>query len=72
MGSGAVGTLVAAQEALRKHAMPFGAEVLGDGAVRFRLWAPGAHQVSLVLQNREIDMRPEEGGWYETVEQAQP
>ena len=72
MGSGAVGTLVAAQKALRKHAMPFGAEVLGDGGVRFRLWAPGAQQVSLVLQDRETDMRPGQGGWYETVEKAQP
>jgi maltooligosyltrehalose trehalohydrolase len=72
MGSGAVGTLVAAQKALRKHTMPFGAEVIGDGGVRFRLWAPGAQQVSLVLENREIGLSPAEGGWYETVQKAAP
>ena len=72
MGSGALGTLVAAQKALRKHIMPFGAELLGDGGVRFRLWAPGAQQVSLVLQDREVGMDPGEGGWYEAVEKAQP
>ena len=31
------------------HAMPFGAEVRADGRVRFRLWAPAAAQVELVL-----------------------
>jgi len=31
------------------HAMPFGAEVRADGRVRFRLWAPAATQVELVL-----------------------
>ena len=31
------------------HAMPFGAEVRPDGRVRFRLWAPAAAQVHLVL-----------------------
>jgi maltooligosyltrehalose trehalohydrolase len=72
MGSGALGTLVAAQKALRKHAMPFGAEVLGDGGVRFRLWAPGAQQVGLVLEGREVGMKPAQGGWYEAVEKAQP
>ena len=25
----------------RKHAMPFGAELIDGGGVRFRLWAPG-------------------------------
>src|SRR6516225_84251 len=32
------------------HAMPFGAEVRDDGAVRFRLWAPTAIRVELLLQ----------------------
>ena len=72
MGGGALGTLVAAQEALRKHAMPFGAEVLGDGGVRFRLWAPGAQRVSLLLEHRELAMRPGESGWYEVTEKARP
>ena len=70
MGGGALGTLVAAQKALRKHVMPFGAEVLGDGGVRFRLWAPGAQQVDLVLQQQAKPMRSVGQGWYEAVEKA--
>ncbi len=31
------------------HAMPFGAEVRSDGAVRFRLWAPGQAAVAVVI-----------------------
>jgi malto-oligosyltrehalose trehalohydrolase len=72
MGGGALGTLVAAQKALRKHVMPFGAEMLGDGGVRFRLWAPGARQVELVLQQQAKPMVSVEEGWYETVEKARP
>jgi 1,4-alpha-glucan branching enzyme len=29
----------------RRYKMPFGAECRDDGSVRFRLWAPAAHQV---------------------------
>jgi malto-oligosyltrehalose trehalohydrolase len=72
MGGGALGTLVAAQKALRKHSMPFGAEVLGDGAVRFRLWAPGAREVELVLENRPRAMNRVEDSWYEATEKAMP
>jgi malto-oligosyltrehalose trehalohydrolase len=72
MGGGAAGTLVAAQKALSKHAMPFGAEVLGDGGVRFALWAPGARQVDLVLPQQTTPMLPVGEGWYERVEQARP
>jgi malto-oligosyltrehalose trehalohydrolase len=72
MGGGAAGTLVAAQAALSKHVMPFGAEVLGDGGVRFRLWAPGAQQVSLVLGNQARPMMEVGEGWYELAEKATP
>jgi maltooligosyltrehalose trehalohydrolase len=34
----------------RRHEMPFGAQVLPDGRVRFRLWAPSARRVELVLE----------------------
>jgi malto-oligosyltrehalose trehalohydrolase len=37
------------------HAMPFGAEVRADGAVRFRLWAPRAIRVELLLQEAPRD-----------------
>jgi len=35
----------------RRHEMPFGAQVLPDGRVRFRLWAPAARRVELVLES---------------------
>ena len=52
----------------RRHGMPFGAELLPAGGVRFRLWAPAARAVELVLQGGSVlrmDPRPE--GWYELV-----
>ncbi|MEZ0238414.1 MAG: hypothetical protein ACAH06_10150, partial [Methylophilaceae bacterium] len=30
--------------------MPFGTQVLDDGRVRFRLWAPGSEKVSLCIE----------------------
>ena len=54
----------------RVHRMPFGAE-LQKGATRFRLWAPGARQVALVLDDndgsRQVSLSACEGGWYERV-----
>lgn len=45
----------------RKHVMPFGAEVRDDGTVLFRLWAPKASHVSLVLGGDcELEMSYEE------------
>ena len=35
----------------RRHEIPFGAQVLPDGRVRFRLWAPAAERVDLVLES---------------------
>lgn len=50
----------------RKHAMPFGAEVSGDGKVRFRLWAPAASRVALLLDALDpLPMPATEGGWHE-------
>jgi len=53
----------------RRHNMPFGAECRGDGSVRFRLWAPAAHQVELCLNSANISTRlplaPSDGGWFE-------
>lgn len=58
----------------RKHEMPFGTECRADGTVRFRLWAPNASSVGLVLQsgNRDLALSPASGGWFELVtDQAQ-
>jgi len=62
----------------RRHSMPFGAELTPEGGVRFRLWAPAAHEVQLVLYDsattpsrlppRILEMgeaQPE--GWFELV-----
>ncbi|HEX6111020.1 MAG TPA: malto-oligosyltrehalose trehalohydrolase [Geminicoccaceae bacterium] len=35
------------------HRMPFGAEVLPDGRVRFQLWAPSQEAVALVLEDEQ-------------------
>ena len=48
--------------------MPFGAECLDDGKVRFRLWAPQAERVELCLANQEpLDLSKLEDGWFELV-----
>lgn len=51
----------------RKHDMPFGAECLSDGSVRFRLWAPGASEVGLQIRDSGADlaMNSVGEGWYE-------
>ncbi|MEJ2762184.1 MAG: malto-oligosyltrehalose trehalohydrolase, partial [Gammaproteobacteria bacterium] len=50
---------------------PFGSEVLSDGSVRFRLWAPAAGRVQLRLENGEgetdLAMMQRQGGWYEVT-----
>ena len=55
----------------RRHRMPFGAELLDAGGVRFRLWAPAASM--LVLEHlphasdtwRAVAMQAVGGGWHE-------
>ena len=47
------------------RALPFGATILADGRVRFRLWAPSQEEVSLQIEGGETwPMRREEGGWF--------
>ena len=50
-----------------RHSMPFGAELTAQGKVRFRLWAPAAHQVELVLHDpkRSLQVPALGDGWYE-------
>ena len=47
--------------------MPFGAELTAQGKVRFRLWAPAAHTVELVLHDpkRSLQVPALGDGWYE-------
>ncbi|WP_207477806.1 malto-oligosyltrehalose trehalohydrolase [Arenibaculum pallidiluteum] len=52
------------------HTMPFGAEI-GDGGVRFRLWAPSAADVRLVVEGGpELPMERLDGGWHELTTDA--
>lgn len=62
----------------RLHRMPFGAEPLVDGRVRFQLWAPAAERVDVCPHNGDADnggpdgsskqasipMGSEPGGWF--------
>ncbi len=51
------------------HRMPFGAEPLDSGGVRFRLWAPAPRRVDLCLVEegveRRLPMQPTADGWWE-------
>ena len=55
------------------HEMPFGAQVSADGGVRFRLFAPAASRVELVLQHsgrksrRVLAMARSDDGFHERV-----
>jgi len=52
--------------------MPFGAEVREDGSSRFRLWAPSAKEVALVLAapDRVVPLTARGEGWWERIETA--
>ena len=52
-----------------RHAMPFGAELTGEG-VRFALWAPSAATVELCCGGRRAAMPMVGQGWYR-IEDAQ-
>ena len=53
----------------RVHSMPFGAELLAGGGVRFRLWAPSADRAELCLEGPDLPrlqpMERQADGWYE-------
>lgn len=50
--------------------MPFGAELLDGGRTRFRLWAPGARSVELLLPAASFPMSDAGEGWREHVADA--
>lgn len=56
----------------RHRRLPFGAEVLGDGQVRFALWAPGAESVDLLLEGNALTMERGDDGLYEITTAAEP
>jgi maltooligosyltrehalose trehalohydrolase len=58
----------------RVHHMPFGAEMVEPGRTRFRLWAPAAREVALVLaqdtRSDRLAMEQAEGGWWQLTARA--
>ncbi|HZW95464.1 MAG TPA: malto-oligosyltrehalose trehalohydrolase [Candidatus Eremiobacteraceae bacterium] len=63
----------------RRHSMPFGAECLESGGVRFRLWAPAARQIELCLIDASLidattsawlPLEASDQGWFELVTDA--
>lgn len=54
---------------IRIHHMPAGAEILPDGKVRFRVWAPAVESLSLTVEGHDhtIPFSAEPGGWYELL-----
>lgn len=61
----------------RAHAMPFGATLMPAGGVHFRLWAPGATRIDLLLDQgrgeQTLAMPAAADGWFElTVPTAAP
>jgi malto-oligosyltrehalose trehalohydrolase len=53
----------------RRHWMPFGAEIVDAGAVRFRLWAPAIKQVAIAFEDGqgEFPLLRANDGWHELV-----
>ena len=56
--------------------MPFGSEPLGNGRTRFRIWAPAARSLGLVVTDaggcRTMNMPQRSEGWYELETAAAP
>ena len=61
-------TLTESDTKARIHNMPFGAEVL-PGGVRFRIFAPAAESVSVLLEGREqaFTLNRSDDGWHEAI-----
>ena len=52
--------------------LPFGAQPLDDGNVRFRLWAPGQQSLALVLDENTLPMQRSADGWFEVTAPCRP
>ena len=60
------------QDAHKSHKMPFGAEMLQDGSVHFRVWAPEAASLHLALEGSAelLPMLAVDAGWHELTTAA--
>ncbi|HTO30380.1 MAG TPA: malto-oligosyltrehalose trehalohydrolase [Pararhizobium sp.] len=45
----------------------WGTDVIGEGRVRFRIWAPDQKRIDLRLGGRDLAMSSAPGGWFEIV-----
>lgn len=58
---------------LRVFNRSWGAEIIGPGEVRFRLWAPGQEALAITVDGKDHSMRRDDTGWFElTVEGMAP
>lgn len=57
---------------IRHHALPFGAQYLGNGRTHFTLWAPAADSVDLVLDGKDHPMQRGENGVFTITTEATP
>ena len=48
----------------RNHEMPFGATIINPEETLFRLWAPDAQQVTLVVNGEKHAMQAKDNGWH--------
>ncbi len=49
----------------RAHDLRHGPVLLGDGRVRFRLWAPSVDSVALRVGGADLPMQPADTGWFQ-------
>jgi len=56
----------------RRRELPFGAEVLENGEVRFALWAPAPSSVDLMVGDEALPMDRDEGGLCTLTTAAEP
>src|SRR5437764_14520571 len=43
---------------------PIGAELIGDGRVHFRVWAPKAKNLDVAIEGKFHELQPEPGGYF--------
>lgn len=59
---------VRSRDSVRVHTMPYGTQILPGGqGTLFRLWAPSASKVELVIEDQSYPMEHTGSGWYSTV-----
>src|SRR5436190_18254410 len=57
---------------LKKRRLPLGGEVVSDGQVHFRVWAPAARRVAVVFagEAQDVSLAAEPDGYFSGIAQA--